>query len=89
MKPVDNINVEAQEILVTPARLKLDVPMSDTANQVLTDSRQVIRDILDRKDHRVFIVVGPCSIHDVEAAMDYTPGGCGRWPMRCPTRCTW
>ena len=71
MKPVDNINVEAQEILVTPARLKLDVPMSDTANQVLTDSRQVIRDILDRKDHRVFIVVGPCSIHDVEAAMDY------------------
>ena len=71
MKPVDNINVEAQEILVTPARLKLDVPMSDTANQMLTDSRQVIRDILDRKDHRVFIVVGPCSIHDVEAAMDY------------------
>ena len=71
MKPVDNINVEAQEILVTPVRLKLDVPMSDTANQVLTDSRQVIRDILDRKDHRVFIVVGPCSIHDVEAAMDY------------------
>lgn len=71
MKPVDNINVEAQDILVTPAQLKQEVPMSDAASQVLTDSRQVIRDILDRKDYRVFIVVGPCSIHDVEAAMDY------------------
>ena len=33
--------------------------------------RQVIRDILDRKDHRIFIVVGPCSIHDVDAAKEY------------------
>ena len=32
---------------------------------------QVIRDILDRKDPRLFVVVGPCSIHDTEAAMDY------------------
>jgi 3-deoxy-7-phosphoheptulonate synthase len=68
---VDNLNVESQEILVTPEQLKLDVPMSDTANSTLAESREVIRNILDRKDHRVFVVIGPCSIHDVDAAMDY------------------
>ena len=37
----------------------------------VTQSRDVIRNILDRKDHRLFVVVGPCSIHDTKAAMDY------------------
>jgi 3-deoxy-7-phosphoheptulonate synthase len=45
--------------------------MSDAANAMLVESRQVIRDILDRKDHRMFLVLGPCSIQDVDAAMDY------------------
>ncbi len=68
---VENLNVEAQEILITPAQLKRELPMSDKARAVVTHGRQVIRDILDRKDHRLFIVVGPCSIHDVDAALDY------------------
>jgi len=68
---VDNVNVEAYEVLTTPDGLKRDLPMSDSANALLAESRQVIRNILDRNDHRMFIVVGPCSIHDVEAAMDY------------------
>ena len=68
---VDNVNVEAYEVLTTPEGLKQELPLSDRANAVLAESRQVIRNILDRKDHRVFIVVGPCSIHDAEAAMDY------------------
>jgi 3-deoxy-7-phosphoheptulonate synthase len=68
---IDNVNVEAQEILITPDQLKLEVPMSDTANAHLAASRQVINDILDRKDPRMFLVMGPCSIHDVEAAIEY------------------
>lgn len=68
---VENLNVEAQEILITPARLKAALPMSDSARELVSQSRQTIRDILDRKDHRLFVVVGPCSIHDVEAALDY------------------
>ena len=68
---IDNVNVEAQEVLITPDRLKLEVPMSDTANAQLAASRQVISDILDRKDPRMFVVVGPCSIHDVDAAIEY------------------
>lgn len=68
---VDNVNVEAYEVLTTPEALKQELPLSAAASETLAASRQVIRDILDRRDHRMFLVVGPCSIHDIDAAMDY------------------
>ena len=68
---VENLNVEAQEILITPDQLKAALPMSAAARATVTHGRQVVRDILDRRDHRLFLVVGPCSIHDVDAALDY------------------
>jgi len=70
-KKIENVNVTAQEVLITPARLKAALPMSDRAKEVVTQGRDTVRDILDGKDHRMFVVVGPCSIHDVDAAMDY------------------
>jgi 3-deoxy-7-phosphoheptulonate synthase len=66
-----NINVDSQEVLLTPLQLKQALPMSEAVRTTVANSRQVIRDILDRKDHRLFVVVGPCSIHDPAAAMDY------------------
>jgi 3-deoxy-7-phosphoheptulonate synthase len=68
---VDNINVASQEILITPKQLKAKIPVSDRANAVISESRQVIQNILDGSDKRIFAVVGPCSIHDTEAAIDY------------------
>ena len=68
---VHNINVGSQEVLITPDQLKQAVPMSEAVRDMVAGSRKVIRDILDRKDHRLFVVVGPCSIHDPVAAMDY------------------
>jgi len=68
---VHNINVASQDVLITPEQLKQALPMSAGVHDTLTDSRQVIEDILDRKDHRIFVVVGPCSIHDPAAAIDY------------------
>lgn len=68
---VDNINVQSQELLITPAQLKKEQPMSELAALGISESREVIRNILDGKDHRLFVVVGPCSIHDVDAALDY------------------
>jgi 3-deoxy-7-phosphoheptulonate synthase len=70
-KKIENVNVTAQEVLITPARLKAALPMSDLAKEVVTQGRDTVRDILDGKDHRMFVVVGPCSIHDIDAAMDY------------------
>ena len=68
---IDNINVESQDVLITPEQLKIEQPMSEAAAASIAESRKVIRNILDGKDHRLFVVVGPCSIHDVEAALDY------------------
>ncbi|MCZ6830563.1 MAG: 3-deoxy-7-phosphoheptulonate synthase [Gammaproteobacteria bacterium] len=68
---LDNVNVTSQNILITPDQLKLDVPMSAAARKVLSESRAVIRNILDRQDFRLFLVLGPCSIHDPAAARDY------------------
>ena len=68
---VHNINVDSQGVLITPQQLWETLPMSDAVQQTVADSRQVIWDILDRKDPRLFVVVGPCSIHDPDAAMDY------------------
>ncbi len=71
MEYIDNLNVQAQEVLLTPEQLKQRLPISEESAKHVSESRQVIRDILDGKDHRMFLVVGPCSIHDVDAAMDY------------------
>jgi 3-deoxy-7-phosphoheptulonate synthase len=68
---VHNINVDAQDVLITPERLKQALPMTEAIQDTLADTRQVIQDILERKDHRIFVVVGPCSIHDTAAAMEY------------------
>lgn len=68
---VHNVNVDAQNVLITPEALKEELPMSEAVHDTVVDSRQVVQDILDRKDHRLFVVVGPCSIHDPKAAMEY------------------
>ncbi|RLA47246.1 MAG: 3-deoxy-7-phosphoheptulonate synthase [Gammaproteobacteria bacterium] len=68
---VHNINVDSQNVLVTPEQLNATLPMSEVVRATVSDSRKAIWDILDRKDPRLFVVVGPCSIHDIEAAMDY------------------
>ena len=68
---VDDINVVSQELLISPDELKAKLPLTDKARDVVTEGRAIVRNILDRKDHRIFVVIGPCSIHDVEAAKDY------------------
>lgn len=68
---VDDLNVVSQELLISPEELKSELPMSDKVREVVTQGRETIRNILDRKDKRIFVVIGPCSIHDVDAAKDY------------------
>ncbi|MBZ2167952.1 MULTISPECIES: 3-deoxy-7-phosphoheptulonate synthase [Marinobacter] len=70
-KKLENLNVASQEPLITPEALKKELPLSEKAAENVAKGRQAIYDIMDGKDHRLFLVVGPCSIHDVEAAMDY------------------
>ena len=51
--------------------MKQEIPITDAAKTCILEGRETIRNILDRKDKRIFVVVGPCSIHDVNAALDY------------------
>ena len=68
---IEDLNIETQEILVTPEHLKSEIPATESAAQTICNSRQVIRNILEGTDHRLFVVIGPCSIHDTKAALDY------------------
>lgn len=70
-KNIDNVNITSQETLITPSALKADIPVSEAARATIAAGRQAIEDILARKDHRIFIVIGPCSIHDIDAAKEY------------------
>ncbi len=69
--PIDDLNVASNETLITPDQLKREIPLSEAAQRTVAHGRQVIRDILDGRDHRLFVVVGPCSIHDIKAAHEY------------------
>ena len=71
MEQLENLNVVAQELLVTPAQLKAELPVSDPVRHSVHEAREQVRNILNGSDHRLLIVVGPCSIHDVVAAEDY------------------
>lgn len=68
---LENINVASQEPLITPEALKAEMPLTGKAAETVGNGRQAIYDILDGKDHRMFVVVGPCSIHDPKAALEY------------------
>ena len=68
---IDNVNVAAFDTMPTPAEIQARLPLSTTAAKTVTDGRNLLRKIIDRKDHRLFVVVGPCSIHDPIAGMDY------------------
>ena len=64
-------NINYSKILITPKELKEKLPLSPALEQRIVNYRQQIQKILDFQDHRKFIVVGPCSIHDVDAAQEY------------------
>jgi len=68
---IHNVNVAAQQILVAPAALRDRVTVSDKVYDHVAQTRSTIEAILDRADPRLIVVVGPCSIHDTAAAMDY------------------
>lgn len=69
--PIDDLNIASNVTLITPEQIKQKIPLSEKAQRTVSDGRQVVRDILTGKDHRLFIVIGPCSIHDIKAAHEY------------------
>jgi 3-deoxy-7-phosphoheptulonate synthase len=70
-RPLENLNIAAFDLMPSPEEIHARVPISDKAAEIVFDGRETIKRILDRKDPRLFIVIGPCSIHDLNAGYDY------------------
>jgi 3-deoxy-7-phosphoheptulonate synthase len=68
---LENINVTSFASMPTPEELHAKLPLTDKASDTVTKGRADLRAILERKDKRLFVVVGPCSIHDPVAGLDY------------------
>jgi 3-deoxy-7-phosphoheptulonate synthase len=68
---LSNVNVASQNVLLSPADLKLLLPLSESAEQTVFEARHTVENILARRDPRLILVAGPCSIHDPAAALDY------------------
>lgn len=71
MTKISDINVLAETLLPTPAEVKAECVISPRAAATTLEARTTIQRILDREDRRLFVVVGPCSIHDLDAAREY------------------
>ncbi|URJ25257.1 3-deoxy-7-phosphoheptulonate synthase [Candidatus Blochmannia ocreatus (nom. nud.)] len=57
--------------IITPEQLKIQFPITYEEQKTITDSQNIIKNIINKRDHRLLIICGPCSIHDVNAALDY------------------
>ena len=68
---IENVNVLDFEAMPSPEDIHARVPLSPQAKHTVMAGREALRNILDRKDPRFFVVVGPCSIHDPIAGLDY------------------
>lgn len=66
-----NVNITDEYVLLTPKTLKEEFPLPENLRKQIEISRKTISDIIHRRDPRQLIVIGPCSIHDPAAALEY------------------
>ena len=67
----DDLRIKGYKPLTAPHILKKEIPISADAGETVVSGRQCIENILQKKDRRLLAIVGPCSIHDEEAALEY------------------
>src|ERR1043166_2210793 len=69
MSPTQDLHVKEIVRLSPPNSIKAHAPMTEEANRTVVNGRQAIQAILDQRDPRLLVVIGPCSIHDVQGTM--------------------
>jgi len=70
-RPLSNTNILSEQTLISPNQLRQLYPRSEAATGTVEKGRSAIEGILDKQDKRLLAVVGPCSIHDIDAAREY------------------
>lgn len=71
-RPIDDLRIEQTRPLVSPAILLEEVERTDAMTDFIADSREAIRNVAFGDDRRLVVIVGPCSIHDTQAAREYS-----------------
>src|SRR5215471_966822 len=67
----EDLRIERTKVVLPPVFLEEELPTTEKAASTVFQARAEITRILERKDHRLLVVVGPCSIHDPDAALEY------------------
>ena len=68
---IENLHIHSENEIIHPDQLKREYPLSQKAVDTVLHGQQTVKNILDGTDPRRFVVVGPCSIHDIKAAREY------------------
>lgn len=71
MQQTKDLRITGTKEIQSPEQLMQELPLSEVAAQTVTRARQEIYDVLDGKDDRLVVIIGPCSIHDIDAALEY------------------
>lgn len=71
MIKTNNLKVTGITPIIAPSELRQVFPMSETAREFVSRSRERLKSVIQRHDRRLMVVVGPCSIHDPDSAIDY------------------
>ena len=67
----DDLRISAMSEVVPPVQLHKDCPVSEPVSKLIFDTRTAIHNILQGRDDRLLVIIGPCSVHDPKAAVDY------------------
>lgn len=71
LKQTDDVRINEIMELLPPIAHLYELPISEQATELVTQTRAEIADILSGKDNRLLMIIGPCSIHDTQAALEY------------------
>jgi 3-deoxy-7-phosphoheptulonate synthase len=71
MQKTEDLNVVAFDVMPSPDEVKSATPLTEAAARTVVEGRRAVEAILDGRDHRLLAVVGPCSMHDPLAGLDY------------------
>src|SRR5215210_7401380 len=71
LQRTDDLRITETRPLIPPAILLEEIPVSETASNVVSDTRAAVARVIAGRDPRLVVIAGPCSIHDTKAALEY------------------
>ena len=71
MKKIHDLNIESYSPITPPKLYREDIKISDASREVVSESREIISNIIAGRDKRILLIAGPCSIHDIDAGLEY------------------